>query len=413
MAGIDVNLNMKGGTAGATTSTNKVEKQAEKQTSLLSSTLGKLAVIAGSTAILAKSSPAFAGTLKILEKTFMLVLKPLGDFVSRILRPLALMLLKWVANANKTSAKNISKSKELAESGKQKLSEGNVGGAVSNFTSGILLWLLGTIEKIPIIGAVAAIGDGIGKIISGWINDIESPTVKALVRMFTGLFLGPIGMLLALLTTDFSAMVTEFGTSILEGFRTALNWIVDLADTILNDWLGYEIDFDKVKDTINLFFDSIIEWWEEFSFLKWLKEILDGLKTAVEDFWKSAVDWWNNWKPKQIFDILKNAVNNWIRDSISHLLGGGSSSESGAGARSVEDAIISPNGSIITTDPKDYLIATKNPQELVGGSGTTVQTMNINVSVQEINSDMQVSRLADKLMEEVNRRLSYKTSGGI
>ena len=41
-------------------------------------------------------------------------------------------------------------------------------------------------------------------------------------------------------------------------------------------------------------------------------------------------------------------------------------------AKSVDDAVISPGGGIITTHPDDYLIATKDPQGLansVGGSG--------------------------------------------
>lgn len=43
------------------------------------------------------------------------------------------------------------------------------------------------------------------------------------------------------------------------------------------------------------------------------------------------------------------------------------SSSSGGGSKSVNDAIITPQGDIITTHPKDYIIATKNPGELMGG----------------------------------------------
>ena len=39
---------------------------------------------------------------------------------------------------------------------------------------------------------------------------------------------------------------------------------------------------------------------------------------------------------------------------------------------SVNDAIISPSGSVITTAPDDYLIATKTPEKLVGSSGGSV-----------------------------------------
>ena len=41
--------------------------------------------------------------------------------------------------------------------------------------------------------------------------------------------------------------------------------------------------------------------------------------------------------------------------------------------KSVHDAILTPKGDVVTTDPKDYLIATKQPQNLVGGGNVTVQ----------------------------------------
>ena len=47
---------------------------------------------------------------------------------------------------------------------------------------------------------------------------------------------------------------------------------------------------------------------------------------------------------------------------------------------SVNDAIISPNGNVISTAPDDYLIATKTPGSLVGGKGTTVNFTVVNNS---------------------------------
>lgn len=48
--------------------------------------------------------------------------------------------------------------------------------------------------------------------------------------------------------------------------------------------------------------------------------------------------------------------------------------------KSVHDAVITPKGDVVTTDPKDYLIATKTPKQLVGGGGVTVQpVINCNV----------------------------------
>ena len=48
--------------------------------------------------------------------------------------------------------------------------------------------------------------------------------------------------------------------------------------------------------------------------------------------------------------------------------------------KSVHDAVITPRGDVVTTDPKDYLIATKTPQNLMGGGNVTVQpVINCNV----------------------------------
>lgn len=48
--------------------------------------------------------------------------------------------------------------------------------------------------------------------------------------------------------------------------------------------------------------------------------------------------------------------------------------------RTVNDAIITPSGNIVSTHPQDYLIATKQPQNLIGGGNVTVSPI-INCSV--------------------------------
>ena len=56
--------------------------------------------------------------------------------------------------------------------------------------------------------------------------------------------------------------------------------------------------------------------------------------------------------------------------------------------QSVHDAVITPKGDVITTDPKDYLIATKTPQQFAGGGNVTVSPV-INCNVVN-NSNAQV-----------------------
>jgi hypothetical protein len=64
---------------------------------------------------------------------------------------------------------------------------------------------------------------------------------------------------------------------------------------------------------------------------------------------------------------------------------------------SVNDAIISPKGDIISTHPDDYLIATKNPQSLTGGAIT------INLNGNFLSQD-----IAEEIGNEIVRKLQLQ-----
>ena len=65
--------------------------------------------------------------------------------------------------------------------------------------------------------------------------------------------------------------------------------------------------------------------------------------------------------------------------------------------RNVHDAIITPRGDIVTTDPKDYLIATKTPKTLVGGGAPT-----INFSVIDKSTGIKVTQQKSTYNESTN-----------
>ena len=65
--------------------------------------------------------------------------------------------------------------------------------------------------------------------------------------------------------------------------------------------------------------------------------------------------------------------------------------------RSVHDAIITPRGEVVTTDPKDYLIATKTPKTLVGGGAPT-----INFSVVDKSTGIRVTQQKSTYNKETN-----------
>ena len=68
---------------------------------------------------------------------------------------------------------------------------------------------------------------------------------------------------------------------------------------------------------------------------------------------------------------------------------------------SVDDAIITPSGQVIKTNPKDYIIATQNPSSLVGSGSGTVVNINggtyLSEDVAESIGDMIINRLQSQL----------------
>ena len=69
-------------------------------------------------------------------------------------------------------------------------------------------------------------------------------------------------------------------------------------------------------------------------------------------------------------------------------------------SQSVNDAIIAPNGNIITTHPDDYLIATKNPADTMGAVS---RTPNVNMNI--------YNQSGEKL--EVEQKQTKKYNGDI
>jgi len=106
----------------------------------------------------------------------------------------------------------------------------------------------------------------------------------------------------------------------------------------------------------------------------------------------------------QIQSALWQGTIGKVLTSFSDLFGGDSSSTSSSvsgrklNGVSVDDAIISPSGEIITTNPNDYLIATQDPGSL-GGTGITIYID----KVQGVDADEISDMLARRLALEIRR----------
>lgn len=73
---------------------------------------------------------------------------------------------------------------------------------------------------------------------------------------------------------------------------------------------------------------------------------------------------------------------------------------------SVDDAVISPSGNVVSTSPQDYLIATKNPSSLARGRGG--MTNIVHVKNNEILGEDDVGRkIGGAILDEINMNNRY------
>ncbi|MFA6158901.1 MAG: hypothetical protein WC763_04765 [Candidatus Paceibacterota bacterium] len=125
---------------------------------------------------------------------------------------------------------------------------------------------------------------------------------------------------------------------------------------------------------------------------------IKGVKWFVESLAEAFRDV-ATWVDKA-FSSLSKFANKFGLSSLSKALSGigGSVSNFLGGAR-VDDAIISPDGKIITTHPDDYLIATKDPHSLAGnGGGVTIN----------VYGDVSGQDLIDKVKRALAMDIKYQ-----
>jgi tape measure domain-containing protein len=174
------------------------------------------------------------------------------------------------------------------------------------------------------------------------------------------------------------------GGAIVGGLVAGILWIAKHWDFIE---LKTKEVWQRIKDYLYQTYDGvrliIKEKWDAIG--KYFSDIWDGIKSTF----RSAIDW--------IMDKLSPLLNalDKVKGGISSIGGIIGSGFSAVGkAIGVNDAIISPNGNVITTHPDDYLIATKNPGSL-GGSGIVVN----------VYGDVSGQELVDKVSEGIMNSL--------
>jgi len=172
-------------------------------------------------------------------------------------------------------------------------------------------------------------------------------------------------------------------------FRLILDVLTFAQDFLLNSW-------DTIKEILTSVQDWLRPTWDA------IKEILgnaaDNILPKLEDVSISLAN------------ILVTAFNT-ISAAVRAFTFGGINLGTLAklGVETGGDFIVRPNGQIIKADPRDTLIATKNPEALLGGGMGGNFTFNITIPA-TINSDLDIREVAEKIAEFSKDELSRRTT---
>ena len=281
-----------------------------------------------------------------------------------------------------------------------------------------VMQLLGSFAK-ALLPIMTKLSEGIGKLLSGEIGLGE----------FVEEYLLPV-------ITDFGKLLLTIGWNILKKAITALaksffelgvkigNWIFQNIIQPVADFITNIIQdaFSAIKDIGLWIWNQIIkpafEFFKQIGMNIW-NMFKDGLMLILQFgqwIWdkiiKPGLDFISN-VGEMIWNFIKDGLNfisdlgrmiwNFIKDSLGGIFGGGRGNDT----QRVEDAIITPGGRVITTNPRDYLIATQNPQNLnTGGSFNYSPTIQINGN---INNEMDVRNIAMQIAEISKNELSRRT----
>jgi len=204
-------------------------------------------------------------------------------------------------------------------------------------------------------------------------NTIEKKKNKVLAT--TGMILGGLAGIGAVLLAGFLGFTVGLPTLLIGAFLGAVLGLIaivfgrDTADYLL----GFLTEaFNYIKEAFSKFPRNIKAAWKAFigllsdtwdKVIKTLSEAFSGIGDIASSVWG-----WIKGLFKGTIDVA-GQVWSFIKSLFSGGSGGGHHS-------SVNDAIITPNGDIIRTNPSDYLIATKNP-DAIGGGGLS----NVNVTI--------------------------------
>lgn len=418
--------------------------------------LGSLAGIAGGVTVLVSSSKALMKVLSGFVKMIMMVIKPIGDVVAVLLMPLIWMLMPLVKVMNmlfmplrKYLMTALSAQKEEFMSlDPTRILSATMTAIGHSFTAWFDTLFSGTTFE--------QYDKGVG-FFNEFINElgeteIEKP--KSIIENLWNVLVGSVTAFFAidiiggvqglwnttyLLVSDFFNLAKElfniqwFFDLIWLSINNFFNLLIptetvqsmfDTVNTILHDYFGFEkpAEEDWVQTLLNLVMTQVgivlaimspvtavmmLASWTAFTDA--IIELLDvwipqheswktTISKAINSFWSAiegAIRYAKNVVKSLLSGGTKSVKEFETEDKISDAVG---ASVSGY-RHTVDDFVLTPTGSLIKTNPADYLFGTKNPEGLTSGGTTINQTITIYAQDAE-----ETKRKLDDLISENMRR---------
>ena len=400
--------------------------------------------------LIKKSSPALQATFDIFSKGVMLMLRPIADIMNMWLRPMAMSFLKYAIKfykewkdfftgifgkkTEKPSDQTTSQVTEDARNQADDIAEqmGLTGTAGEMFVNTLKVlegaWniLIAVLEGAaafvilfakagmwladkaltPLMPLINALVD-VFVAFSEWIRSVADALLQfALGKISFDELIAKLGEALLTFLTDFSNIAVRFVEEYKQMFLDVLNWVTEMGTKL---WNGIKSLWNDGVNLVKNVVGSLVSWVSD-KFTNLVQFIGDAL-SSVRDFFLVTVPSW--------FQSVVDKINS-VWEKIKIFFGGGSGgttkpspygntffSPSGKGSVKVKDAVITPQGTVYT-DPNDFLIATKNPAGL--GGGTNNITVNVNALDSSSIDNNTINKIVKAIDEKLKRGYSSRTT---
>lgn len=258
------------------------------------------------------------------------------------------------------------------------------------------------------IGAIAGI---IAAIVAAIVAGI--PILTGLLIVAAGALIGLLIVKLAEWLIKIWPIIVEFFAKVVTMLGKAFGWIYEKIVAFIG-LLGkaFGLVYEAVKDIGKWIWEQILRpalmYLKDIGVWIWnlIKSMFKGTINAITQVWAFIKTFFKGTVNAitQVWDFIKGLFKGTISASsvwsfIKGLFKSKENNSSGT-SKSVNDAIITPQGTVYT-NPNDYIIATKNPGALGGKGGMTV---NINIDKPTVSNQQDIKALVKAIEQEL-----YKT----